>query len=303
MTSREPAPLPESHGAVDAQETIPLHVVGTSPDDPMKAGDDAVSDDHDGFEYIGLADGPDDLPEYEDVRDRPRRHTPNLSTVREIRDGDRVFTEKMPEWPDEFRRAVEWYERPAPPWPTDDEVLREAADRNDAIKTSVAAVMQGISDPVLRLEADEALAEALRAQPRWVARPTGRSAPGWGAELVLTPDGYDLESSDGEERTESGLTIVRDNPATRGRSRRDRALDLEQAVQATVLLMGADAHQPTEKDVWITVANAEVMHWSTIRSRWRRAAGQPITIGEVREIAKERAPILHLRKSSTDAVQ
>jgi hypothetical protein len=80
--------------------------------------------------------------------------------------------------------------------------------------------------------------------------------------------------------------------------RRDRDFDLEQAVRAAVALMEPRAHQPTEKDIWEAVAEQEVVHWSAIESRWKRAEPR-ITIHEVRGLAKKRAPLLPLSDSDT----
>ena len=78
--------------------------------------------------------------------------------------------------------------------------------------------------------------------------------------------------------------------------RRDRDFELEQAVRAAVALMGQSFHQPTREEVWEAVARSEMVDSSTIESRWKRSVPR-ITIGEVRRLAKERAPLLPLSDS------
>jgi hypothetical protein len=93
----------------------------------MKDGDGTVSDDQDRFEYIELADGPDDLPKYEDVRDRPRRPPPVMPDAVVI---NGVLTRRgMPEWAD-FER---WWQQEHGPRP-DPEHIQERAllDAEDA---------------------------------------------------------------------------------------------------------------------------------------------------------------------------
>jgi hypothetical protein len=82
----------------------------------------------------------------------------------------------------------------------------------------------------------------------------------------------------------------------RKRSRRSRELDLEQAITAAIDLIGKDFHQPTEEEVIATVADREEMSEHAIASRWQRAQGEPITIGEVRTLAlaRLRASLMHL---------
>src|SRR4051812_30237901 len=77
--------------------------------------------------------------------DRPRRNKFDLSTVREIRDGDRVITPDMPEWPNEFRRVAEWYER-EPPDPLR-ERRRAIAWAPWAIVESAIEVARRLADP------------------------------------------------------------------------------------------------------------------------------------------------------------
>lgn len=93
------------------------------------------------------------------------------------------------------------------------------------------------------------------------------------------------------------LWIATTEAALRPRTRRrDRDLDLAQAVLAAVTLMGQEFHQPTREEVWAAVADSEMVQPATIRERWKRADPR-ISIRDVLLLAKERVPLLPLSDS------
>jgi hypothetical protein len=147
VTSREPAPLPESDGAADGRATH-SHGAGTSPNDPGEDGNDAVSDAQDGFEYIELADGPDGLPEAEVM--------PDAVVI------DGVLTSRgMPEWAD-FER---WWQQEHGPRPDPDVSHQSLMDEIEReIILSGMDTLQGVTDKSIRDRTADSIRHVLSGQ-------------------------------------------------------------------------------------------------------------------------------------------